>query len=206
VTFGHRFLVDGARAMMRTSPARPLSSIARTCGVSRCTLNRAFHTWTGETARDARRRCFLDAMTDLIRRVPPLSSKQLAEELGFASPQSMARWIQRESGLTPTALRTAISRAIGDETRTVHAGICAAEEIAFRPPVTRPTPYLTRATYAAAPSELNSKTATAASRGRPLTGTDIRWWIPPRITRRRDHRPATTIDRRCDPDHDAWNG
>jgi len=50
---------------------------------------------------------------DLMIREPSVSIKQMATELGFATPQALARWTQREYGLAPTSLRAATDPPVG---------------------------------------------------------------------------------------------
>lgn len=119
MTYDQASVVRTAMAMFHTSPARSVSSVARACGVSRGTLNRAFLATTGFTTRDTRRRCIHVALMAQMSRIPSLSIKQVAGELGFATPQALARWTQREYGVPPTSLRTAMRWSVGDNPRAL---------------------------------------------------------------------------------------
>jgi len=119
MTYDQASVVRTAMAMFHMSPARSVSSVARDCGVSRGTMNRAFLASAGSTARGARRRCIHVALVAQMSRVPSLSVKQVAGELGFATPQALARWTQREYGVPPTSLRTAMRWSSGDNPRAL---------------------------------------------------------------------------------------
>ena len=105
MAYENQALVRVAIGMLRASPARTVSSVAQACHVSRHTLNRAFVSYCGATVRDVRRGCLRDAAEDVLSNEGSLSIKEISAGLGFATPRSFARWVRRENGLAPSALR-----------------------------------------------------------------------------------------------------
>jgi len=99
------WLVAAAERHLQRAPALRLNALASTCGVSRHTLARALKGQVAISYRQLRRRC-LRAMADaLLDDAPPLSIKEVAFALGFATPGSFARWLKQTTGDTPTIRR-----------------------------------------------------------------------------------------------------
>jgi len=103
-------LLHAAVELMRVAPARPLVAIAVGCGVSPKTLLRAFQRSGAASAAEMRNRLLHEHMNALMTAVPPKSIKEISDAMGFATPQSFARWLKRTDGVAPTALRAALCR------------------------------------------------------------------------------------------------
>ncbi|MFO7694626.1 MAG: AraC family transcriptional regulator [Vicinamibacterales bacterium] len=103
-------VVRAAAAALSTAPARRLGAVAAACGVSRYTLMRACLQCGAGSARDLRDAVLHRRMHALMTAVPPKSIKEISDVLGFATPQSFARWLKRTDGVAPTALRAALCR------------------------------------------------------------------------------------------------
>jgi len=112
MSYNAHLVVRSAIAHMQAAPARPLTSVAAQCGVSRHTLARAF--LRGGTAPVAlvRRLCLRRKIETLMTSIPPKSIKEISDGLGFATPRSFARWLKREDGVAPRALRDALCRRL----------------------------------------------------------------------------------------------
>jgi AraC-like DNA-binding protein len=112
MTYDARLIVHATIEMMRAAPAHPLTTVAAKCGVSRHTLLRAFQRCGPDSAQNVRARLLHDRMERLMTAVPPKSIKEISDGLGFATPQSFARWVKREDGVVPRALRDALCRRL----------------------------------------------------------------------------------------------
>jgi AraC-like DNA-binding protein len=53
-----------------------------------------------------------ERMNALMTAVPPKSIKEISDGLGFAIPRSFARWVKRQDGVVPRALRDAFCRRL----------------------------------------------------------------------------------------------
>jgi AraC-like DNA-binding protein len=112
MTYDTRLIVHAAMGLMRAAPARPLAAVAVQCGVSRDTLARAFRRSGSGSVADLRDRVMHERMNVLMTAVPPKSIKEISDGLGFATPQSFARWVKRQDGVVPRALRDALCRRL----------------------------------------------------------------------------------------------
>jgi len=108
-------LVHAARLAIGASPARPLTEIAAACSVSRKTLERAFQRSGTARAREVREHVLQQTLSETMTTVPPLSIKAISVRLGFSSPQAFARWVKRENGVIPTALRARLCERLPAE-------------------------------------------------------------------------------------------
>jgi len=115
LTYDARLLVHTATARLRAAPARSLTIVAGECGVSRHTLLRAFQRCGFASVAEVRDRMLHERMARLMTIVPPKSIKEISDGLGFATPQSFARWVKREDGVVPRALREALCRRLERE-------------------------------------------------------------------------------------------
>jgi hypothetical protein len=59
-----------------------------------------------------RDRVLRERMLALMMAVPPKSIKEISDGLGFATAQSFARWLKREDGIVPHALRAEVYRRL----------------------------------------------------------------------------------------------
>ena len=109
-------LVHAARLAIGASPARPLTEIAAACSVSRKTLERAFQRSGTARASEVREHVLQQTLSEAMTTVPPLSIKEISGRLGFSSPQAFARWVKRENGVIPTALRARLCAQLAAET------------------------------------------------------------------------------------------
>lgn len=104
-----RELVSGARAVIASDLARPtdLRSLAGRLGASPFHLCRVFRAGTGTTLHqyrlELRFRAALERLAD-----PQVDLSRLALELGFSSHAHFTERMRRWSGVTPSALRSAL--------------------------------------------------------------------------------------------------
>ena len=110
MAYDARLVVQAAAAALGAAPARPVGAVAAACGVSRRTLMRACLQCGAGSARDLRAAAMHRVMEGLMTAVPPKSIKEISDAMGFATPQSFARWLKRADGVAPTALRAALCR------------------------------------------------------------------------------------------------
>ncbi len=120
MTYEAFVVVRSALALMRMTPARPLMAVAAQCGVSRHTLGRAFRRWGQESAAEVRDLLLHERMEALMTALPPKTIKEISDLLGFMTPQSFARWLKREDGLVPRALREELCRRLEVEDSPTH--------------------------------------------------------------------------------------
>ena len=125
MAYDARFVVQAAAAALGAAPARRIGAVAVACGVSRRTLMRECLQCGAGPARDLRAAAMRRRMDALMTAVPPKSIKEISDVLGFATPQSFARWLKRTDSVAPTALRAAVCRrqkAQASRGRGVEAG------------------------------------------------------------------------------------
>ena len=120
MTYDVRLLVHATTTRLRAAPACSLTAVAADCGVSRHTLLRAFQRCGLASVAEVRDRLMHERMNVLMTAVPPKSIKEISDGLGFATPQSFARWVKREDGVVPRALRDALCRRIEVEASPTH--------------------------------------------------------------------------------------
>jgi AraC-like DNA-binding protein len=112
MTYDVRLLVHAATTRLRAAPACSLTAVAAECGVSRHTLLRAFQRCGLASVAEVRDRLMHERMNALMTAVPPKSIKEISDGLGFATPRSFARWVKRQDGVVPRALRDALCRRL----------------------------------------------------------------------------------------------
>jgi len=120
MTYDVRLLVHATTTRLRAAPACSLTAVAADCGVSRHTLLRAFQRCGLASVAEVRDRLMHERMNVLMTAVPPKSIKEISDGLGFATPQSFARWVKREDGVVPRALRDALCRRLEVEASPAH--------------------------------------------------------------------------------------
>ena len=109
MAYDARLVVQAADTALVAAPARRLRAVAEACGVSRNTLMRACLQCGVGSVRGLRDAVLHRRMHALMTAVPPKSIKEISDVLGFATPQSFARWLKRTDGVAPTALRAALA-------------------------------------------------------------------------------------------------
>lgn len=137
MTYEIRLLVHTATARLRAAPACSLTAVAAECGVSRHTLLRAFQRCGFVSVAEVRDRLMHERMDVLMTAVPPKSIKEISDGLGFATPQSFARWVKREDGVVPRALRDALCRRLELDQASAHGAGAPPAAPQVIPPGTR---------------------------------------------------------------------
>ncbi len=115
MTYDVRLLVHAATTRLRAAPACSVTAVAAECGVSRHTLLRAFRRCGLASVAEVRDRLMHERIDVLMTAVPPKTIKEVSDGLGFATPRSFARWVKREDGLVPRALREELCRRLNTE-------------------------------------------------------------------------------------------
>ena len=111
MAYDEKAVVRSALALMEVMPAMSVVAVARSCGVSRQTLARAFTRFGPSSVAQARRRALRHRVALLMTHCPPLSIKEISASAGFSTPQVMARWVRREYGVSPRMLRSLLLSA-----------------------------------------------------------------------------------------------
>lgn len=116
----HDLLVDIVLRRLRLAPSTLLDDLIGELQVSRRTLQNAINMITGKTFRELRDELLVERVKSLLEFDPTRGIKELSFKLGFKSPRSFARAINRACGLSPTQLRSEIIfRLLQDHERTV---------------------------------------------------------------------------------------
>ena len=114
MAYDAHIVTRAAVELMRAAPRRPLAEVARHCGVSRDTLARAFSRCGPVSPAAVRDRLMHQRMEALMTAIPPKTIKEISDELGFATAQSFARWVKRQDGMVPGAVRAELCRRRGE--------------------------------------------------------------------------------------------
>ena len=100
-------LVALATEYMRCARGARLGDVARHCGVSLRTLERALREETGRSFRELRTQLLLaEAVVPLMGR-PCCSIKELSSVLGFSTQEAFTHWFARLQGCSPSSYRKA---------------------------------------------------------------------------------------------------
>ena len=110
MTYNPNLVVQSALTVIVALPARSLAAVAAECAVSRQTLDRAFRRCGLGSTSHIRNEAIHTRMAALMTAHPPKSIKEISGALGFATPRSFARWLKREDGIVPCALRDDLCR------------------------------------------------------------------------------------------------
>jgi len=105
MSYSRYALLRLAESCLRRTPMASLTSVARACGVSIATTRRTVRAQTGLSYRKWRQALLCTRAEALLGGESPLSIKEISADLGFATPQSFARWLKRARGSTPTVFR-----------------------------------------------------------------------------------------------------
>lgn len=104
-------LARTVRQRLSQEPLTSLTAMAAALGVERHTITRVCRSHLGLTFRRLQAEYVGAWLRTLLSRPDSMSIKEISRLLGYKHPRSLARKVRRETGRTPTALRS------GDDTR-----------------------------------------------------------------------------------------
>ena len=104
MTYNRRQLLKELDALVASTPRIRLSEIARTLGVDRHTIENAMRSTRSISFREYKRKELLQ-MAQAMLDEPNVSVKEVGERLGYASPASFSRFVQKSTGKSPSQLR-----------------------------------------------------------------------------------------------------
>lgn len=102
-----------AVTLLSDDPTLTLSDVSRALGLERHTLERAFREHFGKTFRSVRLQIRFRHACVALTRQPPISIKEVAGELGYATPQAFSRFVVKMSGQCPAQLRVELLHRSG---------------------------------------------------------------------------------------------
>lgn len=98
-------LARSVEVMLDSCPQLSLSKIASELGIDRHTLERALVRTRRKPFWELRAERLARKPAELLEQVPPLSVKEIAFVLGYESPRGFSRFVKRQFGASPAALR-----------------------------------------------------------------------------------------------------
>ena len=106
LAYARTTLLRRAEATLHGSARSTLTVVASTCGVSSATLSRTIRAAHCESFRQWKARLVFARLEAMLQKpAAPQSLKEVAVAMGFRTPTSFARWLRRQTGLTPSDFR-----------------------------------------------------------------------------------------------------